>query len=195
MFGNPNANTPEEAGANCSACPLRDRRKVRSVGVLETAALVVVLDQPTFHDEKAGQLAIGPSGVMLNDLLYHVGLKRTDVYITSAVLCRMQVPGETGARQYDPKVYMAWLRKENAARRARGEELIASPLDCCQLRLFSELATAERIARERGQPNGAVVVSMGPVALKAVADKDGVMTWRGSPLPIDHFAPEEGGAK
>lgn len=189
MLGSPGAKSPEEAGALCASCPLAGRHKVRPVGNEADPKLVIVLDQPTYHDEKRGELGIGPSGVMLNDLLYHVGLKRSDVYVTAAVLCRMQVPGETGARQFDPKLYLAWLRRENMKRRAAGEPPIASPIDCCQLRLFAELAAAEEQARDAGQPNGAVVVTMGPVALKAVADKDGVLTWRGSPLPVDHFAP------
>jgi uracil-DNA glycosylase len=190
MFSPFGAQTPEEAGANCSACPLRARPKVRAIGTTQAPKLVIVLDQPSYHDEKRGELGVGPSGVMLNDLLYHAGLKRSDVFVTSAVMCRMQVPGETGAKQFDPKVYMAWLRLENTKRRAAGEPPIASPVDCCQLRLFSTLAHFENEACAAGQPNGAVVVTMGPVALKAVADKDGVLTWRGSPLPIDHFNPE-----
>ena len=184
------APSPEAAGAQCANCPLRDRPKVKPIGNTDSPKLVIVLDQPSFHDEKRGELGVGPAGVMLNDLLWHNGLKRSDVFVTSAVLCRMQVPGETGARQFDPKVYMAWLRLENAKRRAAGATEIASPIDCCMPRLFSELALFERYAREDGQPNGAVVVTMGPVALKAVTEKDGVMTWRGSPLPVDHFNPE-----
>lgn len=190
MFGPFGEKTPEEAGANCAACPLRGKSvPVRPVGPVEGAKLIVILDQPTFHDLKRGELGVGPSGVMLNDLLFHVGLRRTDVHLNAAVLCRMQVPGESGARQFDPKLFLAWLRKENMGRRSRGEAEIASPIDCCQLRLFNTLAHAEGEARDAGQPNGAVVVTMGPVALKAVADKDGVLTWRGSPLPVDHFAP------
>ena len=181
--------SPQAAGAKCHACPLRDKPKVRPTGSY-TPALVLVVDGPSFHDEKRGTLAVGPAGVTLNEVLYHVGLKREDVWLTSALLCRLEVPGEKGAKAFDSKTYFAWLRKENALRRSRGEEEIPSPVECCKPRLQAELAYFEREARAAGLPNGAVVVTMGPVALKAVADKDGVLTWRGSPLPIDHFNPE-----
>jgi Uracil DNA glycosylase superfamily len=181
---------PRAAGAACDSCPLRDKPKVPPSGTLD-AKLVIVLDAPSFHDEKKGKLAVGPSGVMLDDLLYHAGLKRSEVWLTAATLCRPETPTETGAKRYDQKVYAAWLRKENAERKKRGEPEIQSPMGCCQMRLFGELATAEREALRRGQPNGAVVVTMGPVALKSVADKDGVLTWRGSPLPLAYFNQED----
>lgn len=180
---------PRINGALCDQCPLRDKPKVPPRGTL-AAKLVVVLDAPSFHDEKKGRLGVGPAGVMLEELLYHAGLKRDEVWLTAATLCRAEVPGETGARRFDPKLYAAWLRKENAFRRSQGQPEIPSPVSCCQQRLFTELAHFEREARAAGLPNGAVVVTMGPVALKAVADKDGVLTWRGSPLPLDYFAPE-----
>lgn len=179
---------PKAHGALCDACPLRDRRKVRPLGPANPK-LVVVLDQPSYHDEKRGELGIGPAGVTLNELLWHNDVKRSEVWLTSALLCRTQVPNEDGARAYDPKLYFAWLRKENFLRRKAGEPPISNPLDCCRMRLYTELAHFERVALEAGQPNGAVVVSMGPVALKAVADKDSVLTWRGSPLVIEDFAP------
>lgn len=177
------------AGANCAACPLRDKPKVTPGSNLHPK-LVLVLDQPSFHDEKRGTLAVGPAGVMLNELLYHVGLKREDVWLTSALLCRLEVPGEKGAKAFDSKAYFAWLRKTNAQRRKEGQDEIASPVGCCKPRLQRELAYFERTAREAGQPSGAVVVTMGPVALKALTGHDAVLTWRGSPLPLDDFNPE-----
>jgi uracil-DNA glycosylase len=180
---------PRDEGALCDQCPLREKPKVPPTRV-QHSKLVVVLDTPSFHDEKKGKLAVGPAGVMLDDLLYHAGVKRSDVHLTAALLCRPQVPNETGAKAFDQRLYTAWLRKENVKRRAAGEPEIAHPMSCCQPRLFGELALAEAQAKEDGQPNGAVVVTMGPTALKAVADKDGVLTWRGSPLPLDYFNPE-----
>lgn len=181
---------PEDHGAVCSSCPLQGRpHKIPPWGP-QNPKLVVVLDQPSFHDESKLRLGAGPSGVMLNELLYHAGIKREEVWLTAALLCRTQVPGETGARQYDPKLYMAWLRKENLRRRVAGEPELANPLECCQMRLYAELFHFDSVARKAGMPNGAVVVTMGPLALKAVADKDGVLTWRGSPLPLEHLNPE-----
>lgn len=177
---------PENHGAICSACPLNGQVKVPPNGATKPK-LVIVLDQPGFHDVKTRRLAAGPAGVMLNDLLYHAGMRRDETWVTSALLCRTQVPGETGAKQYDPKVYMAWLRKENFRRRQAGEPELANPVECCQMRLYAELFHFEKQARDAGQPNGAVIVTMGPVALKAVADKDGVLTWRGSPLSLEHL--------
>lgn len=181
---------PLDHGAVCGACPLRGNTYKIPPSGATNPKLVIVVDQPTFHDEKKGRLGSGPAGVMLNDLLYHAGIRRDEVWLTSAILCRVQVPGEKGPKQHDPKVYLAWLRKENYRRRQAGEEELGSPLECCQARLFAELHRFDQQAIEAGQPNGAVVVTMGPLALKAVADKDGVLTWRGSPLPLDHFAPK-----
>lgn len=181
---------PEDHGAVCSSCPLKGHPHKVPPGGSSNPKLVVVLDQPSFHDEKKGRLASGPSGVMLNELLYHAGIKREEVWLTSALLCRVQVPGESGTRQHDPKVYMAWLRKENFRRRQAGEPELGNPMDCCQMRLYAELFHFEKVAQDAGMPNGAVVVTMGPLALKAVADKDGVLTWRGSPLALEHLNPE-----
>lgn len=177
---------PQDCGALCDQCPLAGSRVVPPKGP-EDAPFVIVGEAPGAQEERRGEPFIGPSGIMLEDILKRVGVNKKRVFLTNALLCRSDTPGVSGAKRYDLKTYLAWLRKENNARRKKGETAHLSPLECCKPRLWAELEWFEARARERGQPNGALVIPVGNFAAWAVTGKLGIMKLRGSPMVIDQL--------
>ncbi len=184
---------PQQAGCLCSECPLRGAKVVPPLGNPD-AKLMIIGDAPGFQEEKLGEPFVGPAGMGLAEILFAVGLKRSQVWLSNVLLCRTEIPGAVGADRYDMKSYLAAIRKINTdrkreAKRAKTEPvLIASPIDCCSQRLWSELAHFEKRARELGQPNGAVVIPVGNFAAQAVTSKNvGIMKLRGSPCVVEAF--------
>ncbi len=178
---------PRAAGANCDACPLRLKKFVPPEGPNEVE-LVIVGEGPGQHEETKRRPFIGPSGMLLNDILREVGIERSRVWVTNTILCRAEVPKIKGSKRYNLDTYMAWLRAENAQRRKRAAtagqapQLLTSPFDCCRRRLLREVQWHEQRATARGDVNGAVVIPVGNYALRALTGKTGIMKWRGSPL-------------
>lgn len=192
---------PIAAGCACNICPLKGNVVVPPQGTSD-ALMAFVGETPGFQEEKQGRPFVGPSGQKLEELLYHVGLKRHQIWITNTILCRAEVPGLEGKKKYDFPTYLAWVRMQNNQRRRTAAaiakerkisvhdvpwEPLASPVDCCSLRLGSELAVLERAALKRGQPNGAVVVPLGNFALEAITGRKGIMRYRGSVLSAQAF--------
>lgn len=175
--------------ANCDACPLNDCAPVPPEGPAD-AAIVFVGDAPGKMEVQFGKPLVGPMGVKLDEVLWKAGLKRSQVRLTNALLCRPEVPYETGKKRYDVKEYVAWLRRENVKRRKLKQEEIASPFDCCWPRLRREIWEADRWAWRRGAPNGAVVTPLSNFALKMVSGAQGILKYRGSVL-----APKAGDAE
>lgn len=185
---------PRAHSAQCDRCPLRGRPFVPPAGN-PASGFVLVGDSPSMSDVTHGRPFTEAAGVKLAEVLAKAGKARAEVWTTNAILCRPEVPGETGTRRYDVALYLAWLRKENARRKKearltqREPELLASPFECCFPRLRGELHRAERAAKAQGWPNGAVVVPLGSFALGAVQGQPGkpasIMKWRGSVIPFD----------
>lgn len=181
---------PRQWGSACDRCPLNWKTPVPPKGS-ENAKLVIIGEAPGKYEEMRGEPFIGPSGAKLDELLKKVGLHRSQVYLTNALLCRNELEHDDGPDKFSLNAYMAWIRKENLARKKRAKatgepyEAISSPLDCCAPRLWAELHHFERLAKERGQPNGAVCVPMGNYALQAVTGRQGIMKNRGSPIPVE----------
>lgn len=182
---------PEACGALCSICPLRESGTPVPPKGPQDADAVIVAETPAYYEEQKGEPLVGPSGIKLNEILYAIGVKRDRLFLTNTILCRPEVPGETGSKRFDFKTYMAWLRKENMLRKKLAKERqekidpIPSPIDCCAPRLWGELGWHEHVARQRGQPNGAVVIAMGNFATKAIVGREGIMKLRGSPFIVD----------
>lgn len=172
-------------GAKCDECPLQGSKPVRPTGP-EDARIVFVGEGPGKFEVIRGESFVGPSGIKLDEILYLAGLRRSEVRVTNALLCRAETPGVEGKKKFEVKTYMAWLRKENVRLRKIKVEQIADPFACCWPRLKRELDAAERHARRAGAPNGAVVVPLGNFALKQLAGVQGIMKYRGSVLqPIE----------
>lgn len=180
---------PEKAGARCSECPLYGCTVVPPDAPTHPK-IAIVGEGPGYLEEKKKRPFVGPSGILLNQLLEQSGLDRKDALVTNAVLCRAWVPDENvrESKRHDIPTYLAWLRKENARRRkeatATGQDIkiLADPFVCCAPRLWNELRWAENSAVQSGQPNGLVVIPLGNKALEATTGKVGILKWRGSPM-------------
>ena len=74
--------------AECETCPLYEENTfVPSVGP-EKARLVLVGEAPGAKEVRTGEPFTGPSGELLNILLKHAGVDRSEVMITNVCLCR-----------------------------------------------------------------------------------------------------------
>jgi uracil-DNA glycosylase len=187
---------PIAHGAECDRCPMKGSKVVPPEGNPKTAKLALIGEGPGFAEIKAGRPFIGPSGKGLEEILAAVRLKRSDVFVTNAALCRVEVPDLDGKIKFDVPTYLAWLRLENKRRmksfreaRKAGQapplpDLLSNPFECCRVRLAVELEMLEQAAIARGQPNGAIVIPLGNEALFAIAGRRKIMRWRGSPIPI-----------
>ena len=181
---------PQKAGCLCAACPLNGESPVPPEGPLD-AEYVIISESPGFWEVKKNRPMVGPAGIQFDDILYYSEIKRDRCWLSSAILCRPEVPGLAGKAKYETKRYMAWIRSENAKRKKAAKlanerfEPIPSPFECCAPRLWAELGHFENVARQRGQPNGAVVLPLGNYALHTITGKSGILKLRGSPIPID----------
>jgi uracil-DNA glycosylase len=177
---------PEAAGCRCDVCPMQGATVVPPEGP-DDADAVLVAEGPGQWEERKLRPLVGPSGLVLDELLYRAGIRRDRLWITNTTLCRPDVPGETGKERYSMNRYLAWVRKANAKIRkdakAAGKpaELIPSPVDCCRPRLLAEIAWFEEVARKRGQPNGAVIFATGGIALQALTGRQGITKYMGTP--------------
>jgi uracil-DNA glycosylase len=185
---------PRQAGALCDSCPLNWKRPVPPVGP-KNAKIAIVGESPGRYEENKGTPFIGPSGMQLEKMLKAVGLHRSEVFLSNAILCRPELPwlDDNHPDKFSLKAYLAWVKAENGKRKKIAVNTgghydpIGDPIDCCAVRLWRELYYLEGIAKKRGDPNGLVVVPMGNYASKAVTGKQaGIMKVRGSPLPITH---------
>lgn len=178
--------SPEAAGARCSVCPLKAQGAVPVPpvwGHKNMVPLVLVGEAPGMHEVRKREPFVGPSGVKLDELLWKTGVKRSQIMlITNALLCRPEVPDESGRKRYDVKGWLAWWRKENAQRKKFEQPPMENPFACCHPRLMAELAYAESLAS--GISRTAIVMPMGNFALGAVQGKPGkafgIMKYRGS---------------
>ena len=187
---------PERAGALCSQCPLRGQSAVIPPEGPSDASIVVVGESPALQDVKQGRPFMGPNGTKLASILEAAQLKRSQVYLTNALLCRVETPGATGAKRFDIKAYLSFLNKLNTERRkmARAAKQpftpFPSPFACCRPRLMRELAHFERVAQERhasfdDRPNGAVVMPLGNFAAQTILGSQGIMKLRGFPARME----------
>lgn len=180
---------PKAWGALCDQCPLRHLNPVPPEGNIATALMGIVGEAPGFQEVRYGRPFVGPSGKKLGEILQQAGLKREQLWISNAILCRAEVPGMYGKKRYDIPTYLAWLRVDNRRRRKAEppEPEMPSPYDCCGTRLYTELGWLEHYAQKRKQPNGAVVMPLGNFALRQITGNTKITRWRGSPIPIDTF--------
>lgn len=118
---------PRAHGAKCDVCPLNGGAVVPPSGA-STADFVIVGEGPGANEVREGKPFVGASGVKLNEILKAAGISRAQCYITNAVLCRAEVPGEQGAKRFEVKRFMAWIRKENARRKKEAMALAANEI-------------------------------------------------------------------
>ena len=168
-------------GCRCQECPLRSdgQGPVPPEGPKE-ASFGVWAEMPTRNELAAGRPLVGASGVLYNEILKEVGIKRGEIWTSKVLLCQAPI---------DLPRYLANIRKNNAAekrlarREKRKPNLVQDPISCCWPRVEREL---ERIWRN-GIKQGVnpVALLLGGTALQAVFKrKMAIMKWRGSILKL-----------
>lgn len=102
-------------GPSCEKCPLAAQRGlVIKDDSPEQCDIVFVSDGPSSSDIFEGRLLTGPQGTLFSKVLEYKGIKRENVYVTNACLCRL-----------DPKNYKKGYQKDELSR--------------CRERLYKEI--------------------------------------------------------
>lgn len=84
-------------GADCDACPLRDRPVCPPRPASKQRKLTVVAEAPGMQEEAHGRPLIGASGMLLERVLSRFKVSMSEVHKTNAILCRPSkgfTPGE-----------------------------------------------------------------------------------------------------
>lgn len=161
---------PEDHGADCDNCFLRNARVGEPVGpeIHHGAEGLVVAEFPKDDEVRVGRPLVGKDGQELERGLSAIGVHRTDLSYTQALCCR---PPENNLE----KLMGSW-QKENKARVKNGETQMPSPFDCCKGRLVTEIRTHSK--------DGVVnVLTLGKSALRSVTGHAGsILEVRGGPI-------------
>ena len=96
---------------NCKKCPLYKTQTNPVIGEgNHQAKIMFVAEAPGFNEDKTGHPFCGASGVIFDQLLNSVGIKRQQVYITNILKCRP--PQNRGPKQEEIKVCSSYLEKQ-----------------------------------------------------------------------------------
>ena len=75
--------------STCSKCNLCKNRTKAVPGEGNVNAKILFIGEgPGFHEDRQGRPFVGPAGQFLEELLFSIQLKRSDVFITNGVKCR-----------------------------------------------------------------------------------------------------------
>ena len=75
--------------AGCTACPLHRSRTQTVFGIgNRSAEWMVIGEAPGAQEDQQGEPFVGPAGLLLNEMLRAVGLRREDVFIANILKCR-----------------------------------------------------------------------------------------------------------
>jgi len=73
----------------CTSCELHKGRKQTVFGIgHKQARLLIVGEAPGVEEDSQGEPFVGPAGKLLNNMLFALGLQRSDVYIANILKCR-----------------------------------------------------------------------------------------------------------
>ena len=96
---------------DCHRCPLGDTRTTLVFGVGDPHARVMLVGEgPGRNEDLTGEPFVGAAGQLLNELLAHAGLERSDVYIANVVKCRP--PGNRDPEQVEIETCTPFLREQ-----------------------------------------------------------------------------------
>src|SRR4051794_11019454 len=73
--------------AECERCGLYEGKYAPGIGP-ESATIAIVGEAPGYQEAKDGVPFTGPSGKLLDQVLAHHGINRSDVYVDNACACR-----------------------------------------------------------------------------------------------------------
>lgn len=162
---NPERYRPEEFGAKCDKCFLRQYRQGKPVPpeVNPDARIVVAAEAPGRQEAEFGRPLIGDSGQETMQGLAQLGIRRHDVTWTNAVACR---PPDN-----ELDALLLKMKKENKELAANGLEPWLSPIEACRPRFVAEL----RHYRE--------VLALGKKAIASITGTNqSIMDLRGMPV-------------
>lgn len=190
---------PRACGARCDECTLGGvgiKPKCVPPEGSNVARVALVGEGPGKNEMIKLRPFIGASGIKLDEMLWHVGLKRQEVWISNAILCRCEIPNSDSPKRFSSEEYVKWLTAENKARKRTAKAAkttyvpLVSPFDACKPRLLRELYNLDLNARAQGAPNGVVAVPLGNFALKSLRGITSITKYRGSVFPPrpDDFA-------
>lgn len=146
----------------CAGCPLE------KIGVgfvpfqLRKGPILMVGEQPGEDEAASGQCFTGGSGQWLRSLCRNAGIDFDQVSLTNTVLCNTR---QDGANIYPLSPDWHLTSRQDA-------ELAIK--HCTETYLWPNIT---RSGKER-------VFAIGAQALKQLTGRDGIHTWRGSPLPL-----------
>jgi DNA polymerase len=95
----------------CHRCPLGETRTRVVFGVGDPHARVVFIGEgPGKNEDLKGEPFVGVAGQLLNELLAHAGLERSEVYIANVVKCRP--PGNRDPEPIEIETCTPFLREQ-----------------------------------------------------------------------------------
>lgn len=101
----------ESACRECKQCPLHAERQNMVFGVGNKEAKVMFIGEgPGEQEDIQGIPFVGPAGMLLNDYLTAVGIKREDVYIANIVKCRP--PKNRDPHEDEQEACIGYLRNQ-----------------------------------------------------------------------------------
>jgi uracil-DNA glycosylase len=96
---------------DCHRCPLGFTRTQVVFGVGDPSARVMLIGEgPGKNEDLKGEPFVGAAGQLLNELLAHAGLERSDVYIANVVKCRP--PGNRDPEAIEIETCTPFLREQ-----------------------------------------------------------------------------------
>ena len=167
---------PVSHGARCSECPL-EGCKIVPPETHSGATIAVVGDAPREQEEKLGRPLVGPSGNEFMKAVSMAGLRRNDLHITSALLCR---PPNNELKKLLAQI-SKWNKGElkKAKEEGRKPEVMKTPLECCKPRLDAELASFTNF------------ITLGGTGTKATTGVQGsILSLRGGLMELDRMPPD-----
>lgn len=96
---------------DCHRCELGDTRTTLVFGVGDPHARVVFVGEaPGRNEDLKGEPFVGAAGKLLDELLAHAGLERTEVYIANVLKCRP--PGNRDPLPHEIETCTPFLREQ-----------------------------------------------------------------------------------
>ncbi len=134
----------ESACKNCRECSLCETRTNVVFGVGSHDAEVLFIGEgPGANEDLQGEPFVGKAGMLLDDMLAIIGMKRENVYIANIVKCRP--PNNRDPLTVEQDACIGWLRRQTA--------LLRPKIIVCLGRIAAMKIIREdfKITREHGQ--------------------------------------------